>query len=56
MLVISWKMEAKQMGYFHIKEWLKGMNEMQSVLHYFSVSNSIIIYKLFCFIEDVIQH
>jgi len=32
MLVISWKMEAKQMGYFHIKEWLKGMNDMQSVL------------------------
>lgn len=29
MLVISWKMEAKQMGYFHMKEWLKGMQEMQ---------------------------
>jgi len=29
MLVISWKMEAKQMGYFHVKEWIKGMCEMQ---------------------------
>jgi DCN1-like protein 4/5 len=29
MLVLSWKMDAKQMGYFHLKEWLKGMSELQ---------------------------
>jgi len=29
MLVIAWKMEAKQMGYFSIHEWLKGMSELQ---------------------------
>jgi len=29
MLVLSWKMDAKQMGYFHVKEWLKGMTELQ---------------------------
>jgi len=29
MLVISWKMDAKHMGYFHVKEWIKGMNDMQ---------------------------
>jgi len=29
MLVLSWKMDAKQMGYFHLKEWLKGLSELQ---------------------------
>lgn len=29
MLVLAWKMEAKQMGYFTKKEWLKGFMEMQ---------------------------
>jgi len=29
MLVIAWKMDAKQMGYFTKKEWLKGLSELQ---------------------------
>ncbi|KAI1286719.1 DCN1-like protein 4 [Halotydeus destructor] len=29
MLVVSWKMDAKQMGYFTKKEWLKGLSEIQ---------------------------
>lgn len=29
MLVISWKMECKQMGIFTLKEWLKGFSELQ---------------------------
>jgi len=29
MLVIAWKMDAKQMGYFTKKEWIKGLSEMQ---------------------------
>jgi len=29
MLIIAWKMEAKQMGYFSIHEWIKGMSELQ---------------------------
>jgi len=29
MLVLSWKMDAKQMGYFTLKEWLKGMADLQ---------------------------
>ena len=28
-LVLAWKMDAKQMGYFTRKEWNKGMHEMQ---------------------------
>jgi len=29
MLVIAWKMDAKQMGFFTRKEWLKGLAELQ---------------------------
>jgi len=29
MLVLAWKMDAKQMGYFTLKEWLKGLSEIQ---------------------------
>lgn len=29
MLVLAWKMEAKQMGYFTIKEWTKGLTDLQ---------------------------
>jgi len=29
MLVIAWKMDAKQMGYFTKKEWVKGLSEIQ---------------------------
>jgi len=29
MLVIAWKMEAENMGFFKLKEWLKGMKAMQ---------------------------
>ena len=28
-LVLAWKMDAKQMGYFTRREWNKGMQEMQ---------------------------
>ncbi|KAK2706735.1 hypothetical protein QYM36_014689 [Artemia franciscana] len=30
MLVIAWKMGAKQMGFFTQQEWLKGLSEMQA--------------------------
>jgi DCN1-like protein 4/5 len=29
MLVLAWKMEAKQMGYFTLKEWTKGLTDLQ---------------------------
>ncbi|XP_076316048.1 DCN1-like protein SCCRO4 [Tachypleus tridentatus] len=29
MLVLAWKMEAKQMGYFRLSEWLKGLSDLQ---------------------------
>ncbi|XP_077983628.1 DCN1-like protein 4 [Glandiceps talaboti] len=29
MLVIAWKLEAKQMGFFTLDEWLKGMTQLQ---------------------------
>lgn len=29
MLVLAYKMDAKQMGYFTRKEWNKGLHEMQ---------------------------
>lgn len=29
MLVLAWKMDAKQMGYFTRKEWLKGLADIQ---------------------------
>jgi len=29
MLVLAWKMDAKRMGYFTLREWMKGMQELQ---------------------------
>uniref|UniRef100_T1JA95 Defective in cullin neddylation protein n=1 Tax=Strigamia maritima TaxID=126957 RepID=T1JA95_STRMM len=29
MLVLAWKMEAKQMGFFTIEEWLRGLTDLQ---------------------------
>jgi len=29
MLVLAWKMDAKQMGFFTLQEWLKGLSELQ---------------------------
>ena len=29
MLVLAWKMDCKQGGYFTLKEWLKGLSELQ---------------------------
>jgi DCN1-like protein 4/5 len=29
MLVVAWKMDARQMGYFTRKEWLKGLQDLQ---------------------------
>jgi len=29
MLVLAWKMDAKQMGYFSKKEWIKGLSDLQ---------------------------
>ncbi|XP_054271408.1 DCN1-like protein 4 isoform X1 [Macrosteles quadrilineatus] len=29
MLVLAWKMNARQMGFFTLSEWLKGLSEMQ---------------------------
>ncbi|XP_070553241.1 DCN1-like protein 5 [Ptychodera flava] len=29
MLVIAWKLEAKQMGFFTLDEWIKGMTQLQ---------------------------
>ena len=29
LLVLAWKMNCKQMGYFTLKEWLKGFSELQ---------------------------
>ncbi|XP_022250562.1 DCN1-like protein 4 isoform X1 [Limulus polyphemus] len=29
MLVLAWKMEAKQMGFFRLSEWLKGLSDLQ---------------------------
>lgn len=29
MLVLAYKMDAKQMGYFTKKEWLKGLQDLQ---------------------------
>jgi DCN1-like protein 4/5 len=29
MLVLAWKMNAKQMGYFTQQEWYKGLNDLQ---------------------------
>ena len=29
LLVLSWKMGAKQMGYFTIQEWLLGLTDLQ---------------------------
>ncbi|RWS28267.1 hypothetical protein B4U80_11079, partial [Leptotrombidium deliense] len=28
-LVLAWKMDAKQMGYFTLKEWIKGLSDLQ---------------------------
>lgn len=32
MLVLAWKMNARQMGFFTQQEWLRGLMELQSVL------------------------
>lgn len=29
MLVLAWKMNARQMGYFTLQEWLRGFIELQ---------------------------
>lgn len=29
MLVLAWKLEAENMGFFTLAEWLKGMTELQ---------------------------
>lgn len=29
LLVLAWKMGAKQMGYFTLQEWLLGLTELQ---------------------------
>ncbi|XP_014680034.1 PREDICTED: DCN1-like protein 5, partial [Priapulus caudatus] len=29
MLVLAWKLDAKQMGFFTLAEWLKGFSELQ---------------------------
>ena len=29
MLALAWKLEAKQMGFFTLAEWLKGMSDLQ---------------------------
>jgi DCN1-like protein 4/5 len=29
MLVLAWKMTAKQMGYFTLHEWLRGLTDLQ---------------------------
>ncbi len=29
LLVLSWKMGAKQMGYFTLQEWLLGLTDLQ---------------------------
>ena len=31
MLVLAYKMDAKQMGYFTKKEWIKGLQDLQYV-------------------------
>jgi DCN1-like protein 4/5 len=31
MLVLAWKMNARQMGFFTQQEWLRGLMELQSV-------------------------
>lgn len=33
MLVLAWKMDAKQMGYFTLNEWNKGMKELLYDIH-----------------------
>jgi DCN1-like protein 4/5 len=34
MLVLAWKMKAKQMGYFSQEEWLQGMTDIKYFFHY----------------------
>jgi hypothetical protein len=34
MLVLAWKMNARQMGFFTQQEWLRGLMELQSVSQY----------------------
>ena len=29
MLVLAWKLDAQNMGYFTLQEWLKGMTSLQ---------------------------
>ena len=29
MLVVAWKLEAEQMGFFTLEEWMKGMTKLQ---------------------------
>lgn len=29
MLVLAWKMNARQMGFFTLQEWTKGLTELQ---------------------------
>lgn len=32
MLVLAWKMNARQMGFFTLQEWLKGLTDLQYVI------------------------
>jgi DCN1-like protein 4/5 len=34
MLVLAWKMNARQMGFFTQQEWLRGLMDLQSVLRH----------------------
>jgi len=48
MLVLAWKMKAKQMGYFSQEEWLQGMTDIK---YYFCRLHSLKLYSIFAMFQ-----
>lgn len=54
MLVLAWKMNARQMGFFTQQEWLRGLMDLQWVLQHKDIVAFLILFGVIWWIKFIV--